>query len=79
MISWVRDVIALTLLSLISTSSKTYTPVFEKTYEVQDLSRDHISDWQLNETYKCPMRYSDQDLIITSSTEITVVEARTEN
>jgi len=71
--------IALTLLFLISTSNKTYTPILEKTYEVNEQFKESVSGWQFNETYKCPMKYSDQDFIITSSTEITIVEARIQN
>jgi hypothetical protein len=71
--------IALTLFSLISTSGKTYAPIFEKSYEDHGLIDIPMNNWQLNETYKCPMSYPDQDVIITSQTEITIVEARIQN
>ena len=71
--------IALTLFSLISTSGKTYAPIFEKSYEDHDLVDVSINNWQLNETYKCPMLFPDQDVIITSQTEIIIVEARIQN
>ena len=71
--------IALTLFSLISTSGKTYAPIFEKSYEDHDLVDVSINNWQLNEIYKCPMLFPDQDVIITSQTEIIIVEARIQN
>lgn len=70
--------IALAMFSLISFSSKTYVPLFERTDPEQDLSSSPISDWKGDEAYKCPMKYGEQTLIITSSNEITVVESRTE-
>lgn len=71
--------IALTLFSLISISSNTYTPVLEKSYETHVPDDMPINNWQFNETYKCPMSYPGQEVIITSSTEIAIVETRTKN
>jgi hypothetical protein len=71
--------IALAMFSLISLSSKTYTPLFEKSETDQDLASAPISDWKWQETYKCPMKYGEQTLVITSSKEITIVEPRTKD